>query len=124
MTQLSESELAAIIIRYNDAFNRRDVGAIMAAMTDDCVFENTYPPPDGERFEGQDAVGGFWERFFAAASQVTFEIEEIVACGDHVTSRWRYHWVGADGTAGYIRGVDIFRLREGKIAEKLSYVKG
>jgi hypothetical protein len=30
----------------------------MTLMTDDCVFENTWPAPDGERYEGQVAVRG------------------------------------------------------------------
>ena len=115
---------AAIITRFNDACNRHDVDAIMAAMTADCVFENTVPPPDGARFEGQAAVRGFWEGLFAASPQAAFEIEEIVACGDRAVSRWRYRWVAADGSAGHVRGVDLFRLRGGLIAEKLSYVKG
>lgn len=25
---------------------------------------------------------------------------------------------------GYVRGVDVYRVRAGKVAEKLSYVKG
>jgi hypothetical protein len=28
------------------------------------------------------------------------------------------------GNAGHVRGVDAFRVRDGKVAEKLSYVKG
>ena len=40
------------IQRFNEAFNRHDVDAVMALMTPDCVFENTFPAPDGERFEG------------------------------------------------------------------------
>jgi len=48
----------ATIQQFNDAFNRHDVDAVMALMTDDCVFENTYPPPDGERSVGQAAVLG------------------------------------------------------------------
>ena len=38
---------------------------------------------------------------------------------DRVVQRWRYSW--ADG---HVRGVDVFRIRDGKVAEKLSYVKG
>ena len=45
----------AAVDRFNDAFNRHDVDAVMAAMTDDCVFESTSPPL-GERHEGADAV--------------------------------------------------------------------
>jgi len=32
--------------------------------------------------------------------------------------------VGKDGAPVHIRGVDLFRVRDGKVAEKLSYVKG
>ena len=45
-----------VIERFNEAFNRHDVDAIMNGMTDDCVFENTRPAPDGTRITGQAAV--------------------------------------------------------------------
>jgi len=32
--------------------------------------------------------------------------------------------VSDDGSPGHVRGVDVFRIRAGKIAEKRSYVKG
>ena len=113
-----------LIERFNDAFNRHDVDAIMALMTDDCLFENTSPAPDGERHVGQAAVRAFWERFFAASPQAVFEAEATAACGEYAFCRWRYHWGGDDADAGHVRGVDIFRVRDGKVAEKLSYVKG
>ncbi len=47
-----------VINQFNDAFNRHDVQAVMALMTEDCIFDNTYPPPDGERFEGQESTIG------------------------------------------------------------------
>lgn len=107
------------IDRFNEAFNRHDVDAVMALMTDDVVFENTSPVPDGERHEGQAAGRTFWERFFAGSPRAHFEAEEIFAAGDRCVVRWRYDW-----GEGHIRGVDLFRVREGKVAEKLSYVKG
>jgi ketosteroid isomerase-like protein len=110
--------------RFNEAFDRHDVDAVMAAMTEDCVFENTCPPPDGERYAGQRAVRSFWERFFASSPEARFAIEEIFAAGDRSVVRWRYDWTGPDGTPGHVRGVDVFRIRGGKVAEKLSYVKG
>jgi ketosteroid isomerase-like protein len=113
-----------VIHRFNDALNRHDVDAVMAAMTEDCVFENTSPAPDGERYEGQAAVRGFWERFFAASPQAVFEFEESFASEDRAVVHWTYRWVEQNGTPGHIRGVDVFRLRDGKVEEKLSYVKG
>src|SRR4030095_1135828 len=90
---------------------------------DDCVFENTRPAPDGSRITGQAAVRAFWEDFFRRSPHARFETAETGGAGDRCTVRWRYSWV-RDGTPGHVRGVDVFRVRDGKVAEKLSYVKG
>jgi ketosteroid isomerase-like protein len=90
----------------------------MAAMTEDCVFEST-APPDGERYEGQDAVRAAWTAFFRDSADAVFEAEEQITSGNHVTVLWRYSWDG-----GHVRGVDVFRVRDGLVAEKRSYVKG
>jgi ketosteroid isomerase-like protein len=114
----------AVVRRFLDAFGRHDVDGVMAAMTEDCVFENTYPPPDGERHAGQAAVRRFWERFFRENPSATFETEEMFAGGARCAVRWLYRWRRADGSAGHVRGVDLLRVRDGKVVEKLSYVKG
>lgn len=114
----------AAIERFNHAFSRHDADAVMAAMTDDCVFENTSPSPDGTRFAGQAAVRACWETFFRDSPGATFETEELFATGDRCVVRWTYRWGGNGDGAGHVRGVDVFRVRDGKVAEKLSYVKG
>ena len=113
-----------IIEKFNEAFNRHDVPAVMALMTDDCLFDNTYPSPDGERFVGQDAVRGFWEEFFRSSPDARFTSEEMIAFGDRCIIRWRYDWTNTDGSLGHVRGVDVLKVRDGKVAEKLAYVKG
>ncbi len=119
MTDTTTRETLATIERFNEAFSRHDVDAVMALFTDDCVFENTSPAPDGERYEGQAAVRAFWERFFAESPRARVEAEDIFAGGDRACVRWRYDWGD-----GHVRGVDVFRVRDGKVVEKLSYVKG
>jgi ketosteroid isomerase-like protein len=119
-----QATTAEVIERFNEAFNRHDVDAIMALMTDDCAFEDTQPRPDGTRYEGQAAVRAYWERFFASSPQAHFETEDVFAGGKRCTVRWRYTWVDKDGNPGHVRGVDVFHVRDGKVAEKLSYVKG
>ena len=103
---------------------RNEVDAIMNAMTDECVFEGTGPVPDGARFQGQVAVRAVWERLFSSSPQAYFETEDIFAHGDRCVGRWIYTLVDGDGNPGRLRGVDVFRVRDGKIAEKCSYVKG
>ncbi len=113
-----------LIIHFNDALNAQDVDTMMMLMADDCVFENTYPPPNRTRYVSQAAVRAFWEEFFRISHQPRFEIEEIFPTEVGCVMRWVYHWVDAQGRPGHVRGVDIYKIIGGKIIEKLSYVKG
>lgn len=122
MSTETNSTLAAIE-KFNAAFNTHDVDAVMNAMTEDCVFENTAPPPDGGRFSGAVAVRAFWEKFFNANPDAVFEAEETFATGDRCVVRWIYRKT-KEGKPWHLRGVDVFKVRGGKVAEKLSYVKG
>ena len=122
MSKDPTSTLAAVEA-FNTAFNRHDVDELMKTMSEDCVFENTNPPPDGSRFEGQKEVRLFWEKFFAANPDAYFEAEEIFASDDRCVVRWIYKKT-KEGKLWHLKGVDIFKVRDGKVAEKLSYVKG
>jgi ketosteroid isomerase-like protein len=113
-----------LVIRFNQALNRQDVDTMMGLMAEDCVFENTAPSPEGARYQGQEAVRAFWEEFFRSSLEPGIEIEEIFAEGERCVMRWVYHWLDTRGEPGHIRGVDIYKIRGAKIAEKLSYVKG
>ena len=118
----TEATIAAVE-RFNEAFNAHDVDAVMVAMTDDCVFENT-SPPDGQRHEGRAAVRSAWEEFFGSSPTAHFDAEDVIATGDRCVVQWRYTWTNDDGSEGVVRGVDVIRVRDGKVAEKFAYVKG
>jgi ketosteroid isomerase-like protein len=113
----------AAVDAFNEAFNRHDVEAVMAHMTDDAVFESTSPPA-GERHEGAAAVRAAWAAFFAASPTARFDAEDSFATGDRCVIRWIYTWTDDDGHEQQLHGVDVLRVREGKVAEKLAYVKG
>lgn len=124
-TRMSRIESATrIVLEFNEAFNRHDVAGMMQLMSDDCVFENTAPAPNGTVYSGKEAVTRFWQDFFRASPQAHIEIEEIFGYGLRCVMRWRYNWVDATGNRGHVRGVDIFQVKDGFIREKLSYVKG
>jgi ketosteroid isomerase-like protein len=112
------------IRKFDNVLNAHDIEAVMALMTDDCVFDNTYPAPDGTRHEGKAAVRAAFEEFLRDSPNAHFDEEELVALGDRAFLRWRYSWTDAAGAAGHVRGVDIIKVRDGKIAESLAYVKG
>jgi predicted SnoaL-like aldol condensation-catalyzing enzyme len=113
-----------VVIAFNEAFNRHDVAGMMQLMSADCVFENTAPPPDGAVYSGKAAITQYWQDFFSQSPHAHIKIEKIFGLGIHCIMRWRYDWVDEAGNAGHTRGVDIFRVQNNLISEKLSYVKG
>lgn len=110
---------ASTIRTFNEAMNSHDINAVMALMTDDCISENTFPAPDGTRHVGQSAVRTELGNFLSSSPLAHFEEEELLVSGDRCTVRWLYTWGD-----GHVRGVDVMRVRDGKVSEKLSYVKG
>jgi hypothetical protein len=73
---------------------------------------------------GHGAMRAFWQWFFDRTPNATIEIEELFSCEDRVTMRWLYRWGNEDVEPRHVRGVDVYRVRLGKIAERLSYVNG
>ena len=124
LNQAHAPQSVQIVLAFNEALNTRDVEGMMRLLTEDTVFENTYPPPDGERFVGLEAVSSFWREFLRSSGSARIEPEEVFASGERVVLRWVYRWRDLEGEEGHIRGVDVYTLRGGLIAEKLSYVKG
>jgi ketosteroid isomerase-like protein len=117
--EVEEESTLRAVNEFNEAFNGHDVDSVMRRMTDDCVFESTGPPPDGGRFVGQEAVRAVWTDFFAGSPTAHFDAEEIITVKDRCVVRWLYTYDG-----GHVRGVDVIRVRDGKVAEKFAYVKG
>src|SRR5580765_3392651 len=109
--------------RFNEAFNRHDADALASLLTDDTVFEDTSPPPDGRRIEGRAAVVEFWREWFTRNTDAVFEAEDVIVSGDRAVVRWVYRKL-RNGQPWHLRGVDVFTVRGERVAAKLAYVKG
>ena len=123
MSQPEEQSTRTTIDKFNEAFNRHDADALAVLLTEDTVFENTTPPPDGRRIEGKAAVVEFWRTWFAHNSATHFDTEEIIVAGHRAVVLWVYRKM-RDGQPWHVRGVDVFTVRDGRVAAKLAYVKG
>lgn len=113
----------AVVDRFDAAFGRHDADAVASLLTDDTVFEDTSPAPDGQRIEGKAAVAAFWQGWFARNPDAKFETEEMIVSGDRAVVRWVYRKM-RNGQPWHLRGIDVFTVRDGKVAAKLAYVKG
>ena len=120
-TATAESTLA-LLQRFEDAFTPLDVDALMAEMSEDTVFEHIAPAGAGlGRHEGQAAVRAVWETLPGAFPGFELKVIDIFATADRGTCQWSMTWLQENGSVGTMRGCDVFRVRDGKITEKLSY---
>ena len=100
---------------FGAAWADHDLDAALELVTDDCVFDATGPAPDGTRAVGKTAIRQAWRPIFEDQTS-RFDAEETFAAGDRVVQRWSYSWDG-----GHVRGVDLFLVRDGKVAEHVEY---
>jgi ketosteroid isomerase-like protein len=107
-----------IVSAFGGAWADHDLEQCLAQITPDCVFESTGPAPDGVRAVGPDEIRALWQPIFDNQTS-RFDVEDTIIAGDQVVQQWRYDWGD-----GHVRGVDLFRVRDGKVCEKFSYVKG
>jgi ketosteroid isomerase-like protein len=107
-----------VVAAFGSAWAAHDLHATLALVTEDCLFDATGPAPDGTEHVGYDAIRAAWQDIFDDSAS-RFTTEDIFAADDRVVQLWRYDWDG-----GHIRGVDVFKVRDGKVSEKRSYVKG
>ncbi|HEV7165599.1 MAG TPA: nuclear transport factor 2 family protein [Gammaproteobacteria bacterium] len=118
---MSHLSTADVLRRFNDVFLNHDPGPLTELVAEDCVIEGTRPAPDGERFVGREACIARWTQV-ATTPDTFFVSEDVIVLGDRGILLWRFHR-GPDGTSS-VRGVNLMRVRDGRIVEALGYVKG
>ncbi|MEW5764044.1 MAG: nuclear transport factor 2 family protein [Acidobacteriota bacterium] len=71
---------AGIVLRFVEAVERADVGALSACMTEDHVFVDS----DGGRVEGREAVTEAWKGFLHMVRDYRLNVERTFSDGDTV----------------------------------------
>jgi steroid delta-isomerase-like uncharacterized protein len=109
---------------FADAWNRHDPEALMAFMSDDCVFEaSAGSEVSGTRYVGREAVKAGYSEVFAAFPDAHWGGARHFVHGDRGVSEWTFTGTRSDGSRVEVNGCDIFTFRDGKIAVKNSYRK-
>lgn len=125
MNTLSSSVGIEQLVHFNAAWNRHDLDALMAFMTEDCVFHAVAGPELlGRSFVGRAAVReGFalaWQAFPDA--QWTDGVHFV--SGERGVSESTFRGTrAADGLRVEARMVDVFTFRDGRIAVKNAFRK-
>lgn len=114
----------AFLQAFSDAWNRHDIDALMAFMTDDCQF-HAVAGPDlfGRSFIGRDAVREGFQLAWQTCPDAAWVDGQHVVCGDRGFSECTFRGTRADGKRIEARMVDVFTFRDGRIAVKNAYRK-
>ena len=109
---------------FAEAWNRHDIGALMAFMTDDCVFESSAGPEvSGTAWIGRDAVEAGFSQVWETYPDARWDSPSHFVSGDRGVSEWTFSGTAHDGRRVEVNGCDLFTFRGGKIAVKNSYRK-
>ena len=102
--------------RAVDAFNERDLDAVLALAKDDCLYVVALPF-DGE-YRGHDGLRRWWKELFDAMPDFTAEIVEVRELGDWTVSgvRYRGHGAGSDAPFEQVRW-QVGEWRDGKLVD-------
>jgi ketosteroid isomerase-like protein len=110
------TDTATVIDQFNAAFRERAPEKFVDLIADDCVMEGVAPAPDGNVWSGYEECLAGWQGL-ATDPSIRFEVEHVDVDGERAIVRWR-----ASGDQNF-RGVNLMRVRDGKIVEALGYGK-
>jgi steroid delta-isomerase-like uncharacterized protein len=120
----ASKETVAFLQAFADAFNAHDADALMAFMTDDCVFEaSAGPDACGLRYVGRDAVRAAFVDVWTTYPDAHWAEARHFVAGERGVSQWTLTGTRADGVRVEVHGCDLFTFRDGRIALKDSYRK-
>ena len=115
----SQTNLNAVE-RFYDAYNKRDEAILSEVIADDYVDYGHEPPGrgvPGAKSDYQEITRGF--------ADARINIDEMFGSDDRAVVRWTMHGTQTGPFAGVpptqkkiaVRGISLYRLRDGKITE-------
>jgi len=110
------ADTATVIRQFNEAFLERAPDKLVDIIADDCIMEGVGPAPDGNVWTGYDECLAGWQTL-ASDPAIRFDVEQVDVDGERAVIRWR---LSAEES---FRGVNLMRVRDGKIVEALGYGK-
>ena len=113
-----------LLMRINEAFNRRDVDKILEFFADDATFLMARgPEPCGRRVQGKAAIGKILADRFQVISDMRWDHVDHFVTGDRAVTVWMVTGTGADGERLNYQGCDLYQFRGDKILHKDTYWK-
>lgn len=113
----------SIVREFADAFNRRDVPALLACFTPRASYtDNFYGVHSGHA-----ALRAMFERMFHEGHDYHWTMEIVVETKDHAAAEWAFGYVVSEtvprsaGRTVRLEGMSVFELEDGQIAAYREY---
>ena len=113
----------SIVRQFETAFNQQDVAALVACFTNDATYTDTFFGPH----TGHPVLREMFARMFREGRDYAWRMETIVEDARHAAAEWSFGYVVTDAvprSAGRkvgFRGMSLFVLRDGRIADYREY---
>jgi steroid delta-isomerase-like uncharacterized protein len=113
----------SVVERFAEAFNRRDVDALLACFTGDATYRDLFYGPHA----GQAALRGMFERMFREGSDYRWQMDAIVMDASRAAAEWTFGYTTtaavprSEGRRVRMSGMSIFDLEDGRIRAYREY---
>ena len=101
----------AMVDRLLSATNAHNVDGVVACFAED--YENETPIHPARSFRGREQVRSNWEQIFAFVSDLHAEVRASAIDQETAWTEWEMTGTRRDGTTHHMRGVVVFRVRDG-----------
>ena len=108
---------------FSRAWQARDADALLALMSDTCVYGASAGPEPGKTYRGPGEVHAGILKMFAFDRVSRSEVSGLFMAGDQAAWEWRYTGRDQHGTEVISHGCDLFRFAGEKIAVKQGFRK-
>ena len=114
----SPEQVQAAVDAYVAAYQENDRDAFLEAFATDGVIVD---PVGTLPHAGREARGAFWDTIHQLTERMTFDVKDVVVCGNEAAMVFGIH--ASSGDAGIVLdAVDIFEVDDdGKIASMRAY---
>ncbi|GGI44064.1 Ketosteroid isomerase-related protein [Agromyces flavus] len=107
--------------RLVGAINDHDLDRMVALFHPD--YDSRQPAHPGRAFVGREQVRANWAAMFAGVPDFRAEVVRSVQDGELNWSEWAWHGTRSDRQPFEVRGVTLFRVRDGLIVDGTLYVE-
>lgn len=113
------SSTKLFLTEFNQAWADNDIDTIVNGVTDDIHFRMA---SDDSGVRGKDAFKAWLKDMLITDTEMEVINERLIMSGDEAVLSGRIKMIEQDGTRKQFTFCDLYTLRDGKVAELVSYV--